>query len=117
MPKNAETVSRRPKIVIVWHNQCQAEPMSFPCRYFRHQSAVPETFTLMTGESTGERHWLNTHVPNPAVFDFSQKSQIMRFIYPKLEISRVFASFAPTLFNLCVIDHLGNGCMRPARGA
>ena len=30
MPKNAETVSRRPKVVIVWHNQCQAEPMSFP---------------------------------------------------------------------------------------
>ena len=37
MPKNAETVSRRPKIVIVWHNQCQAEPMSSPCRYLRHQ--------------------------------------------------------------------------------
>ena len=31
MPKSAETVSRRPKIVIVWHNQCQDEPMSSPC--------------------------------------------------------------------------------------
>ena len=30
MFKNAETVSRRPKIVIVWHNQCQAEPVSSP---------------------------------------------------------------------------------------
>ena len=32
-------------------------------------------------------------------------------------MSRVFAPFAPTFFNLCVIDNLGNGCMRPTRGA
>jgi hypothetical protein len=32
-------------------------------------------------------------------------------------MSRVFAPFAPTFFNLCVIYNLGNGCMRPARGA
>ena len=38
MPTNAETVSRRPKIVIVGHNQCQAEPVSSPCRFPRHQS-------------------------------------------------------------------------------
>ena len=49
MPKNAETVSRRPKIVIVWHNQCQAEPMSSPCRYPRHQSDRFRNSTLMTG--------------------------------------------------------------------
>ena len=30
MPTNAETVSRRPEIVIVGHNQCQAEPGASP---------------------------------------------------------------------------------------
>ena len=70
MPKNAETVSRRPKIVIDWHNQCQAEPMSSPCRYPRHQSAVPETVTLMTGVSTGGRHWLGLAPVMPNDDDF-----------------------------------------------
>ena len=46
MPTNAETVSRRPEIVIVWHNQWQAEPVSSPCRFPRHQSAIPETVTF-----------------------------------------------------------------------
>ena len=32
-------------------------------------------------------------------------------------MSRVFAPFAPTFFNLCVVDNLRNGCMRPERGA
>ena len=65
MPTNAETVSRRPKIVIVGRNQCQAEPVSSPCRFPRHQSAVPETVTLMTGESTGGRHWLGLALVTP----------------------------------------------------
>ena len=53
------------KSAIVWHNQCQAEPMSFPCRHPRHQSAVSETFTLVTGVSTGGRHWLGLALVMP----------------------------------------------------
>ena len=65
MPTNAETVSRRPEIVIVGHNQCQAEPVSAPCRFPRHQ-----TVTLMTGVSTGETHWLGLALVMPNDDDF-----------------------------------------------
>ena len=70
MPTNAETVSRRPKIVIVWHNQCQAEPVSSPRRYPRHQSDRFRNSTLMTGESTGGRHWLGLALVVPNDDDF-----------------------------------------------
>ena len=73
MPTNAETVSRRPQIVIVGHNQCQAEqaePVSSPCRPPRHQSAVSETVTLMTGGSTGGGHWLGLALVMPNDDDF-----------------------------------------------
>ena len=63
MPTNAETVSRRPEIVIVGHNQCQAEPVSSPRRFPRHQSDRFRNSTLMTGESTGGRHWLTKVKP------------------------------------------------------
>ena len=55
MPTNAETVSTRPEIVIDGHNQCQAEPVSSPCRFPRHQSDrswTPKTWTnSVTGNS------------------------------------------------------------------
>ena len=71
MPTNAETVSRRPEIVIVGHNQCgQAEPVSSPCRFPRHQSDRFRNSTLMTGVSTGERHWLGLALVMPNDDDF-----------------------------------------------
>ena len=65
MPTNAQTVSRRPGIVIVGHVKCQAEPVSSSCRFPRHQSAASETVTLMTGESTGGRYWLGLALDMP----------------------------------------------------
>ena len=74
MPTNAETVSRRPEIVIVGHNQCQAEPVSSPCRFPlltpRHQSGRFRNSTLVAGESTGGRHWLGLALVMPNDDDF-----------------------------------------------
>ena len=70
MPTNAETVSRRLEIVIVGHNQCQAEPVSSPCRFPRHQSDRFRNSTLMTGVSTWGRHWLGLALVMPNDDDF-----------------------------------------------